>query len=273
MSLFDTNDFYTVFNEKDPDGPLFRTYDLIDAHRYKEAKSMLMDFIVTASGKMPEDECALYCTPHEPMEYLLCRMHLSWQKPLEKLTVPIDMYYLLLGVVYSNTDDPPQACKMYDKARAWNPARFEAYTYYAAECRGVGDTEGYIQETKKVYHFAWTSRQFATILRMYGTYYWETGQTEPSIACFALSRRWDPFSPRAAKSLEAIRHMTGKSPDGWVWEKIVALSYEYDFPIAPDNKIIAMARCCAEDYRNDGDEEMALYFERIVDDLDGSRLL
>lgn len=251
----------------DMDAAFRHARELNKQERYEEEAELLRGLIGWSQYHPETSGGYEYHSFRDPLESDLYAYYYQLDRDSRPTDLPIGDYYHMLGYALDGMERPLEAREALARALKWNPVAFDSYMEYAYTFAEVGDLDNYFKITRLSYRYAYTSENFADVLRHYGYYYSQIDEFEPAEVCYLMSLAWEPDSENANHNLVYISHRAGHAIGQATRERVRKAAEEYGFPISPDPVILQLSWQHAREQIDAGNWDKARFYLETICDL------
>lgn len=236
--------------------------------KYDEAIVLIEGLIakIELPGFFTDDTVSEYHTFHEFFEEALYKYYTKPTRTIRHATFPFDVIYLQYGSLLVDVHRFEDAKAALEKALRWNPASADIAFEHAETYKLLGDMDGFLHHTIKIFRYAFRPQQVARCYRNLGYYFAEKTLWKEAVACYSLSLHFEKDSKNAMSELYYIHENAG-NVDRASMEEIRALAQEYGFPVGAHEDVVGMAFAYGKHFLEQGDSDAARYCLIIAFDL------
>ncbi len=179
---------------------------------------------------------------------------------------PLSLVYVFEATVYMNRGDFASAVKPLQNALRWNPVSAKAQLALADAYMAQGDAEKFFEYSMAAFPNIFHSEEMGQAYRNIGAYYTSTGKYMAAMSCFGLSMLYEQSEEGLAAISQLLQEHANEvhMPDD---AELPAIAAETGFPVAPHPDVYKVADEQIAKAREEGDEERAQRFCKILDDL------
>ena len=222
---------------------------------------------IEALELVAEDKVSIYLDFQEPFEEVLYRYRNRPEKELRPSPFRVSALYYLYGCLLFETKDYAAAEEALRTAVMWDPMN-AAYSFeYFEVFKITGRLEEFFDLNKAFLPNCFRPWSFARAYRNLAFYYVEKKQYRDAAVCLKISGEFEEDSEALASELEYIKGMNGGEAYDIGYAETFIFCNAAGLPRYPDEMIPELASDVAEQYAEAGREDLAAYFNDIVEDL------